>query len=246
MRRRPGAAVAVAALALAAIASLRATGGTGPVLYDGLCVPASYAKLGANPGPTSASRPITTGSDFPTSEVATGESTPQAQVILAEGSFSVAPNSTVTVTIKPVPPPSVTPADGGIDGNVYDIEATGPGGETLSLAAGHPATIVLLATARGGPTITLEHFDGTRWGALKTFQSGCGDTDEAASPALGTFALVVQGGGSGSATPSQPSAPGSGTAILVVIGAVLGMIVLVIGTARFSRRGRSNPGRRRR
>lgn len=229
-------AVAVALLSLLGLLAVRAGVG-GPPLYDGVCLPHHYLKLGGTPPPSSASKAIPVSTDFPITQLATPDL--QAQLILASSSFAVPAGSTVTVTIAPVPPPSVTP-DGPIDGNVYDFSATGPGGQPLSLSPGHPATVVLQATAAGGPALVVEHFDGAHWTALRSFQSGCGDTEEAASPTLGMFALVAKGAtvtpgvGSGGGT----GGGGGGSPALVILVAVLGLAIVVAAVAVASRRRR--------
>src|SRR6202011_771307 len=133
------------------------------------------------------------------------DNTPQAQIIGAAGAIAPPPGvSTVTVTIAPVKPPSVPPADGIVDGNVYDFEITA-GGRPLQVTANHLVTIVLTATAIGGATRQVEHFDGAHWSAsAKTVASGCGSTYQANSTTLGIFALVAQGGGGGSGGTGPP------------------------------------------
>lgn len=228
MNRRT--AVIGAALSLAALAAVR-NGGGGPPLYDGICAPPSYAVLGSTPGPGSASATYTASDLATTQELATPpQIAPQAQVILGSGTLSPpAGASTVTLTIAPVKPPAVKP-EGTIDGNVYDIEAAS-GGRPVAVAANHPVTIALESTAAGGPTLTLEHLVGTRWIPLKTFQSGCGTTFDAAAPSLGMFALVAQGGSSGGGGGSSAGGP-SVLLILVVVVVVLGLIILTVRASR--------------
>lgn len=227
-------ALAAALVSLLVIALVR-NGGGGPPLYDGVCLPQAYVTLGGNPGPSEGS---TTVAADQTGEVATADQPgPQAQMIVAGGSFAVPAGTRVTLSIKPVPNPAVKPPDGSIDGNTYDFTATAPGGPALALLAMHPATVVLRATAAGGPTLTVEHFDGQRWSALTTIQSGCGDTEEAAAPALGIFALVARGtaaGANGGTTP--PPQAGSSPPILLIALAVVAVLGLLIGAARLSRR----------
>ncbi len=250
MTARRGA-LAAAALSLVAIAVVRGGGG-GPPLYDGVCLPQAYVTLGGNPGPGSGS--MTKSSDQ-TVEVPTNDQpSPQAQVIVGGGSFAVPASTQITYTIKPVPAPAVKPPDGAIDGNAYEFTATGPGGQALTLLAGHPATIVLRATAAGGPTLVVEHFDGRQWSALTTVQSGCGDTEEAAAPALGVFALVAKGATAGPGGTVSPSpGGGSGPPILIIVLVVVAILGLLAGVARVSRsraasrlsaQRRRGPGRR--
>jgi hypothetical protein len=230
--RRVGA-VAGAAFALLALAAVRGSGG-GPPLYDGICLPPHYLLLGGNPAPPVRTKTYSAADIAATFEVADNDTTPQAQIIVGLGSLTPPPGATTaTVTIAPMPPPSVKPRGGTIDGNVYSFEVQS-GGHQLALAAGHPATVVLEAPSSGGPQPTLEHFDGTSWTALKTFTAGCGTTFEAASPSLGLFALVTQTGSAGTGSPSASG--GFPTTIVVVV--VVAVLALTILAARVSRQRR--------
>lgn len=228
------AALAAAMLALLALAAVRGSGG-GPPLYDGICLPPHYLLFGASPGPPSVSKSYTATDLAGTLEVADNDSTPQAQIIIGAGSLAVPPGvATATVSITPVTPPPTKPSGGVIDGNVYSFTVVA-GGHHLALAPGHPATAVLAATSSGGGQRVVEHFDGTRWSPVgKTFQSGCGTTYEAASPTLGLFALVAQGG---SAAPN-PGSQGGGVPTILIVIVVVVVLALVIGAARLGRRRR--------
>lgn len=228
---RRWAALAVAGLSLLALAAVRGGGG-GPALYDGICLPPAYRLLGANPGPASASASYSATDLAQTQELATTEPTPQAQMIIAAGSLTAPAGATVTVTITPVAAPASKPPSGSLTGNAYRFSARASTGQSLELAAGHPATIVLEAPSMAGPQLTLERFDGSSWTPLKTFQSGCGDTEEAASPSLGVFALV--GAGSGAA----PAAGGGPPVAIIVVVVVIVVLALLTGAARLSRRRR--------
>ncbi|HEX4755231.1 MAG TPA: hypothetical protein VH661_05720 [Candidatus Dormibacteraeota bacterium] len=226
------AALAVAALSLGALATVRAGGG-GPPLYDGICLPPHYLVLGGNPPAPSQSKTFSAADIASTFEVADNDSTPQAQIIVGPGSLAAPPGAaTATVSITPTKPPAIAPASGTIDGNAYSFEVQS-GGHPLALATGHPATVVLEATSSGSQP-TVEHFDGAHWTALKTFTAGCGTTFEAASPALGIFALVVQGS---TGSPASPSSGGPPVALLVVAVVVVAL-ALAIGGTRLSRRRR--------
>jgi hypothetical protein len=222
-------ALASAAVALLALAAVRGSGG-GPALYDGICLPPHYLALGGNPPPPSRSKTYSVADIAGTFEVADNDTTPQAQVIVGLGSLTPPPGATTaTVTITPVAPPAVKPPGGVIDGNVYSFEVQS-GGAPLSLAPAHPATVVLEAPSSGGAQPTLEHFDGTRWTALKTFTAGCGTTYEAASPTLGLFALVTQGGTGAVAPPSSGGVP-----VVLVVVVVVAVLALAIGSVRVAR-----------
>jgi hypothetical protein len=241
--RRRGA-LAVIGLSLVALVAIRASGG-GPPLYDGICLPVTYQSLGANPPPGSVTKVITVQQQFPTVVVNTSEAAPQAQVIFEAGTFTVTPGSAVTVTIRAVPPPSTKPPDGALDGNVYQIAATGPGGTALQPASGKPATVALESPVAGGTQPVIERYDGGHWTALNTVQSGCATTEEAASPSLGLFALVVPSGASTGGN-GGPAGSGSGLpAPLLVGGGLVVAVVVLVGGLRLTRRGRRPPRRRR-
>lgn len=232
--RRVLATVAAGVVSLAVLVAVRSAGS--PPLYDGVCTPPQYKHLGGNPAPPSASQTLDAAGLGQTQSLADDQNAPQAQIIFAGNTFAAAPGATtVTLTITAVPAPSKRP-DGTIDGNVYRFAATSAG-QAVAVASTHPVTIALGSTSTGGPNLTLERFDGTTWSALKTFQSGCGTTYDAASATLGLFALVAQGTGSGGSGSSTGSAP----ILLIVVGVV---VVLLAGAILLARRGRGR-GRRR-
>lgn len=240
MRQRTAFVGAIACLGL--LAAVRGGGG-GPPLYDGVCLPPQYTMLGANPPPPSLSSTLSAGVLASTFERADNDTSPQAQIIVAAGSLLAPPGAaSATLTITPVKPPAVKPADGAIDGNVYDFEVTA-GGRQLQVAANHLVTIVLTATASGGAQRQVEHFDGARWtAAAKTVQSGCGTTYQANATTLGVFALVVQGGSG----PSNGGGGGGGSPTVIVIVVVVVVLAAGIGAVRVSRqRGRRGTRRRR-
>jgi hypothetical protein len=246
MNRRAGLAAAV--ISLGVLAAVRGSGG-GPPLYDGVCLPPQYTMLGANPGPPSRSQTFTASDLAGTFELADSDTNPQAQLIVGAGSLAPAPgSSTATVSITPVKPPAVKPADGTIDGNVYDFEARS-GGQPVPVQPGHLVTIVLSATRTGGPQLAVQHFDGSRWSApAKSVQSGCGTTYQVNSSTLGIFALVAQGATSPSNGPggSGGGSGGGGAIIIIVIAVVLVLLAIVIGAVRMNRqRGRRGKRRRR-
>lgn len=241
-RARGALALAAVGAALLLLLVLHAGGGTGPPLYDGVCLPPHYLVLGGSPAPSSASATYTADQLNQTQELVTGEATPQAQLIVAANSFAVPAGTTVQVTISPVKPPSVAPNGGGIVGNAYQVSARSSTGQALDLTPGHPATVVLALPSSGGPDVTLERFDGSAWTALKTFGNGCGDTDEAASPSLGVFALVVAGSGptgsgGGGGDGGGGTSPGAPVALIVVV-VIAVLLAVLIGATRLARRRR--------
>jgi hypothetical protein len=209
----------------------RVTPAASPPVYDGVCAADPYRALGSSPAPTSASKmygPVTAG-NFQTSEVATTETPPQAQLLLVDGTF--VSSEPFTVSITPISPPGPQPADGSIDGNVYRIVAVTASGKQLNpVDPAHSATLLLRATATS-PARTMERLDGTTWTDVKTLLAGCGDTFEVATPRLGDFAMVVpkQGaGGGGSGGTGPPLVP-------IVVGLVVILLATTLGLIRLNR-----------
>jgi len=214
--------VAVAALS----AVLRVLPGGSPPIFDGNCIADPYRFLGGSPAPQPVSKVFSAGTAFPTSEVFTIESPPQAQLLMEAGSFDT--STSVTISITPVPAPSVKPPNGVIEGNVYRYAALTPAGTELEPKAALPVTIVLRATS-SVPAPTVDRFDGTTWTPLQTFNSGCGNTFELTTSRLGEFAAV----GPSAAGHPQPAGSRSGIPIaLIIVG--LAVLLLVAVAALFT------------
>jgi hypothetical protein len=226
VKRRGGwVVILVAVAALTAVWRVLPAGS--PPIYDGNCIADPYRLLGGSPAPQAASRVFPASKAFPTSEVFTGETPPQAQILIQGGSFD---NTTaVTVSITPVPPPAAKPRNGVIEGNVYKFGALTPTDTELEPKAG--VTIVLRAT-RSVPSPVIDRFNGTSWIPLATLNSGCGNTFELTSTQMGEFAAV------GPAAASQPPGSGSGFPVAAIVGG-LAVLLLVAVVALFSlERGR--------
>jgi hypothetical protein len=204
----------VIVIAVAALTAVwRVLPAASPPIYDGNCIANPYLLLGGSPAPQPASRVFPASTAFPTSEVFTGETPPQAQILMQGGSFD---NSTaLTISITPVPPPAAKPRNGVIEGNVYKFAALTPAGAELEPKAG--VTIVLRAT-KSVPTPVIDRFNGTSWIPLATLNSGCGNTFELTSTQMGEFAAVG---------PARPQPPGSGGGIPVAA-IVAGLVVLLL------------------
>jgi hypothetical protein len=214
-RRRGWVVILVAVAALAAVWRVLPVGS--PPIYDGNCIADPYRSLGSSPAPEPVSKSFPASSAFPTSEVFTGETPPQAQLLMEPGTFD---NSTaLTITITPVPAPPAKPRNGVIEGNVYKFSVLTPSGAELEPKAGTPVTIVLRAT-KSVPAPVVDRFNGTSWTPLTTFNSGCGNTFELSSTQMGEFATVAPGSG----TPT-PAGSGGGIPLAAIVG---GLAVLLI------------------
>ena len=212
--RRRQAWVAIGASAVALVLVWRLLPAASPPLYDGVCIADPYRHLGGSPAPTSATSSFS-GSQFPTTELLTNETPAQAQILLMAGSFT-APSS-ITLTIRPVPPPAPPPDGKAQDGNAYQITATS-GGQQLQPNSADPVTIVLRGSGASG-ALVLSVDSGSGWQPLKTFNLGCGFTFEAVSPKLGYFALFRAAGSSGTTS-------SGGFPVGIVVG-ILGAVVIV-------------------
>lgn len=207
-----------------------------PPLYDGILYEDPYRYLTPPPGERGHPEAVTAtlrlrhGRAGAVS-VATGENPPQAQISAASGAVAAPAGftgSTLTLTIKAVPPPSSSPPKGSrIEGNVYAIIAATPAGAAASVApgAGHEPTITL----RGPPDATdavLERFTGTGWARLETQGTNSPDIYMAPAPRLGDFALV------GPLHPPQSSLAGPIIGIVAAIVLLVGGLVLTLRKKR--------------
>ena len=163
--------------------------------------------------------PATT-TPFPASEVFTGETPPQAQLLMESGSF----DNTValTISILPVAAPAVKPSNGAIEGNVYKFSAINAAGVASHRVRTCSLTIVLRGTKSVPPPV-IDRYNGTAWTPLTTQNSGCGNTFLATSTQLGDFAAVAPGGSA-----SQPATSGGGIPAALIIGALAALLVIAI------------------
>jgi hypothetical protein len=198
-----------------------------PAIYDGNCIADPYRLLGGSPAPQPASRVFPASKAFPTSEVFTGETPPQAQILMQGGSFD---NTTaVTISITPVRPPATRPRNGVIEGNVYKFAALTPTGTELQPRAG--VTIVLRAT-RSVPSPVIDRYNGTSWTPLTTLNSGCGNTFELTSTQMGEFAAV------GPAAAAQAPGSGGGIPVAAIVGGLAVLLVVAVVALFSLERGR--------
>jgi hypothetical protein len=219
-RRHGAVVVLVSVVALATV--WRVLPASSPPIYDGNCIADPYVTLGGSPAPQGASMHFpATSTPFPASEVFTGETPPQAQLLMESGAF----DNTValTVSVDPVAAPAVKPSNGAIEGNVYKFSAVSAAGVAESPRANVLLTIVLRGTKSVPPPV-IDRYDGTAWTPLTTQNSGCGNTFLATSTQLGEFAAVAPGGSS----PSQPATSGGGIPAVLIIGGLAALLVIAI------------------
>ena len=191
-----------------------------PPIYDGQCIANPYVTLGGSPAPQPMSKTFPKSSSFPPSQVLTGETPPQAQILMEAGTFD---NSTpVTVSITPVPAPAVKPPNGSIEGNVYRFSAVDASGTELEPSPSL-AVFIILRGLTSIPTPTIDRFNGTSWAPLSTLNAGCGNTFEVTSIQLGDFA-AVRPGGSG----TTPPATAGGIPGVAIIGGLVGVLIVLV------------------
>ncbi len=208
----------IAVTALVAVWRVLPTGS--PPIYDGICVADPYETLGGSPAPEPVSKTFPPESSFAASEIFTGESPPQAQLLMQAGTFDN--TATLTMSITAVQPPSLTPPNGTVEGNVYRFAVLSSTGAQLQPKAQLPVYIVLRGT-KSVPAPTIDRFDGTSWTPLSTVNAGCGNTFEAQSTRLGEFAAVARIGGA-----PAPSSSGGGIPAVAIIGALVVLLLLAI------------------
>jgi hypothetical protein len=190
-----------------------------PPIYDGQCIADPYVTLGGSPAPQPATRTFPKSSSFPPSQVLTGETPPQAQILMEAGTFD---NSTpVTVSTTPVPAPAIKPPNGSVEGNVYRFSAVDASGTELEPSPSL-AVFIILRGLTSFPAPTIDRFNGTSWTPLSTLNAGCGNTFEVTSIQLGDFAAVRPGAG-----PTTPPAS-AGIPGVAIIGGLVGVLVVLV------------------
>ncbi|HEV7467038.1 MAG TPA: hypothetical protein VGP96_12095 [Candidatus Dormibacteraeota bacterium] len=201
-----------------------------PPLYDGGPIIAEHYRYLHPPGGFTNTKPPGTidvtltleAGQSPAIAETTDEQPAQAQLLAAQGAFTVPPGATgVRVVVRPVEPPAVAPAAGSIAGNVYRFAVTAvPGGTPMPLRTGQQITVVLRGPA-GVVNPTLEVWDGARWNGAETTPLGSSSPDTYAAnlTMLGDMALVTP--------PVAPAANGGGSGAGLIIAAVVVAVVLV-------------------
>ena len=231
-RRRFGlAAMAVATMLLAIFWATRGWE-AGPPIYDGLPLQTEpYRYLQPAPGqattapPTSGSenvKPSNQGLPFIAN---TNESPPQAELQADPNAIAIPPSvPNLTITVTPVPPVAPIP-NGKLDGNVYRMAITAPGGAPIGVRPGGHVTVFLRGTGASGKTV-IDRFSAGRWSALPTVMPGAG-FHSADSDQLADFALVLLPDSSGLS---------GGVRAAIAVAVVLAVIGLLLVAVRLLRR----------
>jgi hypothetical protein len=209
-----------------------------PPLYDGGPIIAEHYRYLHIPAGFTPTKPPSTidvtlkleGGKSPAMAETTDEQPSQAQLLAAQGAFTVPPGAaSVHVTIAPVEPPAVTPPDGTLAGNVYRFAVTA-GATPLPLLPGQQVTVVLRGPAGMGNPV-LEIWDGAKWSRLETQSLGSTAPDSYAANVtmLGDIALVIP-----TAAPGGDS--GGGSAGIIVAAVIIAVVVVAAALVLVLRR----------
>jgi hypothetical protein len=217
-RRRGWVVILVSVVALTLVWRFLPAGS--PPIYDGQCIANPYETLGGSPAAQPATKTFPKASTFPAAQVLTGETPPQALILIETGTFD---NSTpVTLTITPVPAPALKPPNGTIEGNVYRFSAVNGSGAEIEPAPSLPVFIVLRGLT-SFPAPVIDRFNGTSWTPITTLDAGCGNTFEVTAPQLGDFAAVKPGAGG-----ATPQASGGGVPAAAIIGGLALLLIIAV------------------
>ena len=247
-RRSLGVASIAIGLALAGLSRLAIP--SAPPLYDGVIVNQPYRWLEPPPGALGGAQGFSAtdaleGGSSPLIAAQTPETPPQASVFAPPGALMLPPGTTsIKTTITPIPAEG-TPGNGHIAGNVYRIQLTNQNG--LSTTAPADAFVsVVMRGPEGTTDATIERFENGAWKPLTTDHAGYTSGFLSIVTEFGDFALVApgpsttpSGSASGSASAVTPSpetvttsttpAPGSSDGLPVIVIAVVGGGIVVLG-----------------
>ena len=217
--RRGWAVVVLSVLALTLVWRFLPEGS--PPIYDGQCIADPYVTLSGSPPAKGVTQTFPQASTFPSAEVNTTESPPQAILLTLAGTFV---NSTpVTVSVTPIPAPAVQPPNGHIQGNVYRFSAVNASGGQLEPISKALAVYVILRALQSVPAPTIDRFNGTSWVPLTTMNEGCGNSFEVVTSQLGDYATVVSGRNG-----TTPASSGGGIPGGAIIGALAVLLIIAV------------------
>jgi hypothetical protein len=221
--------------ALLGLAVLWLSGTRGPAIYDGLPIGTPpYRYLDPPPGspktppPSSVSYAVRL-ADVPAGvSLATTEPKPQADASIPTQLLLVPPATTeVRVSLGPVPPPSLEPPDGRIDGNVYKVAVATLSGQALQLKPGAEQFFEMELLGTGSQREPhVEQYTGSGWTRLPFTHPQAGIFNFNPSQP-GEYALVLP--------PGHPLF-GPGLTAAVVTGGALVVLGGALGGLRARRR----------
>jgi hypothetical protein len=264
---RSGPALVVLGVGLLVIVAAGLAVPAAPPLYDGVVPNEPYRWLDPAPpgqtgGAVGATAQITVANGkSPLVAVATPETVPQAQVFAPpEGLTLPAGATAINVSIQPV---LVTgaPAEGHIDGNVYQFSLTDQEGTPLTAPASARVSVVLRSTDPTLAEATVARYAAGSWQPLKTSGAGFGGSFIAVVTEFGDYALITSGPGSSAPGTGAPASAGqpSGSAgqpgppadastvpawLLAGVAVVVGGLIFFFGYRNAGRSRREQPIRR--
>lgn len=214
----------------------------GVPLYDGVAVQEPYRYLhpaGPQPGaPTSYAKSVAVaGGTSPQIAAPTGESPPQAQLVVLPGALALPPGTTgLDVAITPVDPPGVAPG-GLIAGNVYRFTITDQTGTPVAIKPCSGCASLVIRAPENTGNARLQHFANGVWTDVETVHAGIVGMYSTNPTVLGDYA-VVTGGGAGTGGDGSDGAE-RGLALesyLVAGGAAVVLVLLFVGALVARRR----------
>jgi hypothetical protein len=150
----------------------------------------------------------------------TQEKPPQAQLILEDNAVPARLRlASVTLTIKPIVPPSVSPG-GKLDSNVYAFGATTPSGSPVQFAPKATVSVQLRPAGLPGRPV-IEHFVNGEWVTLPTHHFVSIPYYSTDVRTLGTYALITPQ----KATSSPPWTLFAIVAIVVLLAVMLLLLI---------------------
>lgn len=198
----------------------------GVPVYDGVGAPDEpYRYVQAPAGTTTTARPTVATSTTPVTDglgtnglsVATAEVGPQFSLYLPPRAMASS-SGPIEVTATPLAPKD-EPAGATIDGNVYAVAFTSPGGTVTLTDKAALSTVYLRSTTTKQPPPTLQYrADATGvWKPLKTSRGGA-DFYVASFPGAGQYAVAF----------SDRSGAGASVLPLVVVGVLVLLVIVVV------------------
>jgi hypothetical protein len=200
----------------------------GVPLYDGQPIVETYRYLhpasGQRGDPTSANATKDlAGTTSPVFVIATEEQPPQAQMVVQEDAFELAPGTTqLQVSIVPVDA-AAQPTQGRIAGNVYRFSVTSAGGQALAPKTCDTCRTLVIRAPEDVTDGTVAHLESGAWVGVATFHAGIAGMFQANAPAMGDYAILVAAGPGGGGDAGLDPLVFGGIALALFFAAVAGL-----------------------
>jgi hypothetical protein len=197
-------------------------------VYDGIGSPDEpYRYVSTPPGATDAGKPaggaqatlsVVGGVNAELASLRSDEVGPQVWLYVPVGVLA-APGRKVTVKVVPEAP-TLPPADGPIDGNVYRVSLTDPAGPVTLNSSESTISLRAITAKQPGPVIEHRLGPGQKWRLLDTSRTG-NDIYSGVLPGAGDYALVHSSLGQARGFPSGGSGGSN-------YGLIVGLLVLFV------------------